>query len=98
MSIALHVLSIGVLVASFFLSSVAKAECVCRCTNGQNVHLCTNALDIPPHLSAQGLAYRAALYSTDPVPAVAAARKAELLATAGIESLHGNYEWQRLCR
>jgi hypothetical protein len=40
-------------------------------------------------MPAQGLPYRATFYSAYPAaPAVAAARDAELLATAGIESLH----------
>lgn len=48
MSIARHVLSVGVLIASFFPISGANAECVCRCTNGENVPLCTSTLEIPP--------------------------------------------------
>lgn len=39
---------IAVLAAASATPNIARASCVCRCVDGENVPVCTNALDIPP--------------------------------------------------
>ncbi|MCE9549477.1 MAG: hypothetical protein K8R50_00425 [Betaproteobacteria bacterium] len=48
MSIARNVVGLGILAVSLLTTSVANADCVCRCTNGENVPLCNSTLDLPP--------------------------------------------------
>ena len=48
MSITRNVVSFGILATIFLTAFAANASCVCRCTNGQNVPLCSSTLDLPP--------------------------------------------------
>jgi hypothetical protein len=48
MSITRSIVNLGVLIVGLLTVSGAYAGCVCRCTNGQNVPLCSSTLDLPP--------------------------------------------------
>lgn len=43
-----QVTSLLVLLGTFLALPEANANCVCRCTNGENVPLCSSTLEIPP--------------------------------------------------
>lgn len=82
----------------FLVFSDAMAECVCRCTNGENVPLCSNTLEIPPICPPRVCPITPP--SIEPI-------KAPRLPPLGTQSCWqqqvlnpytNQYEWQRVCR
>jgi len=92
----------AIVVAAWFVSlfplSQANANCVCRCTNGQNVPLCSSTLDIPPIC--------APTICPIPPPAIEPIQPPQLppLGTQTcwqqqvLNPYTHQYEWQRVCR
>lgn len=98
MSIFRYVLGFLPVLASVLVVADANADCVCRCTNGQNVPLCSSTLDIPPICPPQ-------VCPIEP-PSVAPIQSPQLppLGTQNcwqqqvLNPSTNQYEWQRVCR
>lgn len=98
MNIAQQTVIFGGAALGFMTASSANASCVCRCSGGENVPICTSTTEVPPICSPM-----VCPVVSPSVPPVQAPRVPPV-GTQGCQMKQvlnpytGQYEWKELCR
>lgn len=98
MSVYRHVLSFLPILASVLIVSDANADCVCRCTNGQNAPLCSSALDIPPICPPRVCPIQPPSIAPVQAPQLPPLGTQNCWQQQVLNPYTNQYEWRRVCR
>lgn len=98
MKTVFHILILEILASGIFIVSEANAECECRCINGQNVPLCSSALDIPPICPPTICPIAPPSIAPIQSPQVPPIGTQNCWQQQVLNPYTNHYEWQRVCR
>jgi len=87
-----------VLLGTLLAFSEANADCVCRCTNGQNVPLCSNTLEIPPICPPRVCPIAPPSIEPIQAPQLPPLGTQNCWQQQVLNPYTNQYEWRRVCR
>ena len=80
------------------LPCAAKADCICRCVNGEVQALCTSSIDIKPICSPQVCPIDSPSIAPIQTPRVPPIGTASCRQERVLNPRTGQYEWREICR
>lgn len=86
------------ILAAVLLSTLAHAECVCRCVDGVVRPLCTSALDLPPLCGPQSCPLLPQSLAPLQVPQIPPMGTHSCQQVKVLNPSTGRYEWSAICR
>ena len=85
-------------VLTLLLNASAVGACVCRCTNGENVPICSGPIDLPP--ICPPVVCPLAPPSIQPIqqPIIPPAGTTDCWKQQVLSPITGRYEWKTICK